>query len=159
MAREHDQEVLDVVSGGMNLPHIAYEVCKPAKDAAAPWWSDPINSRSNSITTTKGDLRDHTQVIHLTFTHSFHLTLFTPAAPKTSAAPPTFWPGPTLLPSRASLSSPCSAVPLFFPKKERPLRHGGSSGSRGQPRRKHTDFCQRIYPPGVLLPPTLTPFW
>ena len=106
------------------------------------------------------DLRDHTHFIQLPFTHLFHLTLFTPVAPKTGGAPPTFRPGPTLLPlTGLPLQSLFRSSSLFLPKKEFPLRHGGSSGSRGLPRVDHTDFLSMCKSPGVLLPPTLTPFW
>ena len=97
----------------------------PTKDAASPCWLDPTTVGQMAPQQPKGDLRDHTHVIHLTSTHSFHLTLFTSVAHKTGAAPSTFRPGPTLLPPRTFLFSPSSAssVPPFFPlKKECPLR-------------------------------------
>ena len=96
--REHDQKVLDIVSGGVSLAHIAHWVCKPAKDAAAPWWLDKTTVGQMASPQPDGDLRDHTHVILLTFPHSIHLTLFAPVAPKTGAALPIFRPGPTLQP-------------------------------------------------------------
>ena len=146
-AREHDREVLDLVSGGVSLAYIAYGVCNPPK-------TTPLRGGEPQFE------RNRTHVILPTFTHSFHLTLFTPVAPKTSAASPTNSdPVPFFYLSRASISSSTSAVPLLFsPQKECPFRHGRGSDSRGQPRGDHTDFCQWVNPPGVLLPANLTPF-
>ena len=74
------------------------ECAIPAKEASSPWWLDPTTVDQMASPQPERDLRDHTHVIHLTFTHSFHLTLFSPVAPKTGAAPLTFQHGPTLLP-------------------------------------------------------------
>ena len=70
----------------MSLAYIAHGVCNPAKDDASPWWLDPTTVCQMASPQPKGDLRDHTHVIHFILTHSFRLTLFTLVAPKTSAA-------------------------------------------------------------------------
>ena len=122
----------------------------------------------------EGDVSDHTHVIYLTFTHSFHLTLFTPVGPKTDVAPYTFRPGPTLSSLCCPPSASSSSVSLFHPslKNDCPLRHGGNSGSRSRPGRRGLGlvrgphwllstyiFSPRCPPALGTTSPTLMPFW
>ena len=105
-----------LMSCGVNLEHATHGCAIPTKDAASPWWLDLTTVGQMASPQPEGDLRDHTHVIHL--------TLFTPVAPKTGAAPPTFRLGPTLLPlTWASLSSPSSAVPPPPPPPPRKSAH------------------------------------
>ena len=133
------------MSGGVSIAHIAHEVCNPAKDAASLWWLDPTIVGQMASLQPEGDLRDHTHVIHLTFTHSFHLTLFTLVAPRPKQRHPSW----TSLSNPSSASS--SSVTLFPLPEERPLRNAGSSDSRGRPSgRPHWLLSVYIYPGGVL---------
>ena len=104
----------------------------------------------------EGDLRNHFHVIYLTFTHL--ISPFSPRwYPRTVRRHIPSNPGPLFYHSQASLSSPSSSVPeegvpqkkeefLGSPKKECPLRHGGSSGSRGQRLRTTVTFVNVYIP-------------
>ena len=102
------------MSSGVSLAH---RVCNPTKHAASPWWLDPTTVGQIASPQPERDLRDHTLFVHLTFTHLFHLTLFTPVAPNTGAAPPTFRPGPTLLPLTGL---PLQFLSFFSPPRRSP---------------------------------------
>ena len=176
--REHDQEVLDVVLGWVSLAHIANGVCNPAKDAASLWRLDPTTFGQMTSPQQERDLRDHTDVIYLSETtltsftsprsHSRHsLTHFSsPFSPRWRPTPVqrhlSSNPVELFFPSRAFFSSPssasCSSVPLFFPQEGLPTStRDESSGSRGRSLGDRTDFCQRVYPSGVLLPRNYAP--
>ena len=104
-AREHDQEVLDEVSGGVSLAHNCTQGCAipPKTPAFRGGWTRQQSAKRHHHNRTETS-KEHN--------HFIHLTLFTPVAPKTGAAPPTFPPSPTLPPSRASLI--CKYSPRFI---------------------------------------------
>ena len=160
-AREHDQKVLDVLSGGVSLAHIAHGVCNTTKHAASPGWLDPTKVGQMASPQPERDLWDHS--LHSPPLHSppLHSIISShPFHPGGAQVPPTFRLGPTLLPlTSLPLQSLIRSSSLFSPQEGVPTSTRRKFWqSRLTSGRSHWLLSMWIYP-GVLQPPTLTPFW